>query len=72
MTIKKTVLAAAITLATAGIAQAASVSDAIKEGDAIIDLNLRYETNDTDGGTDAATALTLRSRLGYETASFSG
>jgi len=41
-------------------------------GKPMADLRLRYETNDTDGGTDAATALTLRSRLGFETVSFEG
>ncbi|MCD8521958.1 MAG: alginate export family protein [Saccharospirillaceae bacterium] len=36
------------------------------------DFRLRYETNDTDNLTKSATALTLRSRIGYETDNYSG
>ncbi len=36
------------------------------------DFRLRYETNDTDNLTKSATALTLRSRIGYETDSYTG
>jgi len=50
----------------------ADLGDLLKSGDTIADFRLRYESNDTDDTTDSATALTLRSRLGYETTSFSG
>src|SRR5690606_11061149 len=36
------------------------------------DFRLRYQTNDTDNLTKSATALTLRSRIGYETDNYSG
>ena len=49
-----------------------SVVETLKEGDVIADFRLRYESNDTDDATDKATAVTFRSRLGYETPSIGG
>lgn len=70
---QKTLLAVALGLAMSQVSYAETdLVEKIKEGDFIGDFRLRYETNDTEGGTDAATALTLRSRLGYETPSVSG
>lgn len=69
----KSLLAVAITLAAtqSGIAQA-SVAEALEDGKMLADFRLRYETNDTDGGTKAAEAITLRSRLGYESGVYNG
>ena len=41
-------------------------------GDLIVDARLRYESVDQDGMADAAQALTLRTRLGYETPAWRG
>ncbi|WP_420590617.1 hypothetical protein [Bacterioplanoides sp.] len=64
------VLAASLT--TTAQVQANAAMDALTDGKILNNFRLRYETADTDGGADAATALTLRSRVGYETADFSG
>lgn len=74
-TLAPSLLSAAVltaTLATAAQAQANEAADALTGGKILNDFRLRYETNDTDGGADAATALTLRSRIGYETGSIAG
>ncbi len=80
MQTKKTLSATALGLAISQVFFSQSVLaedtavDMLKKGDAIIDLRLRYESvNDDDAAAkDSATALTLRSRLGYETAGFNG
>lgn len=41
-------------------------------GDVILDMRLRYETVDQDGFAKDAQALTLRTRLGYETPAWRG
>ncbi len=51
---------------------AESITKALTEGKAKVDVRVRLETNDVDGGKDAATALTARTRVGYETGKFSG
>lgn len=47
-------------------------TDAITDGKALIDLRLRYEQHDSDNANDTANALTLRSRLGFESAPLHG
>lgn len=50
-------------------AHAEDMSTAFTDGKLLGDFRLRYETNDTDNGVSkAADALTLRSRIGFETA----
>jgi len=49
-----------------------SITKALTEGKAKVDVRVRLETNDVEGGKDAATALTARTRVGYETGKFSG
>lgn len=47
-------------------------TQAITDGKALIDLRLRHEHHDSDNTNDSANALTLRSRLGFQTAPLSG
>ncbi|WP_221801822.1 alginate export family protein [Oceanobacter mangrovi] len=70
---RKSLLLTAVALASSqpGVVSA-SIMDAIEGGKMLLDVRLRYETNDTEGGTDAATALTLRSRIGYESDNYQG
>ncbi|QQD18888.1 alginate export family protein [Spongiibacter nanhainus] len=56
----------------AGYAQADTIGDAVKSGTAYGDFRLRYESVDQDNAVDDATALTLRTKLGYTTAAVSG
>ncbi len=51
---------------------AEALSEAIKEGEATIDLRYRFETVDQDGFADNANAHTLRTKLKYVTGSFKG
>src|SRR5690554_302145 len=54
---------------TSSLSQAEEFSRAFTEGKVLGDFRLRYETNDTDDGVNkVADALTLRSRIGFETA----
>lgn len=53
-------------------AAAESISDALKSGTTTGDFRLRYEAVDQDNTTDDASALTLRSRVGYTTGTVSG
>lgn len=71
---KKTLLTAAIALASiqATTTYADSPLDLVDKAKPIINLNLRYETNDVDNAADSATALTLRSRLGVQFGSYKG
>ncbi|MCD8522821.1 MAG: alginate export family protein [Saccharospirillaceae bacterium] len=77
---RKTLIAAALGLAASQIVFSQSVlaenriTDTLKQGDVIADLRLRYESADDDDAADkdSASALTLRSRLGYETADLNG
>ena len=69
----KTLLAVSLGLALSQVAVAENAFvETVKKGDLLADFRLRYETNDTDDATDSATALTLRSRVGYETPSMAG
>lgn len=79
MKYKKTVSKALLSAAVLGSLSfsyeafaADNLVDAVKGGKVNGDFRLRYETNDTAGGTDEATALTLRSRLGYTTDDYMG
>lgn len=58
---------AALTLLAAGPASANDIP-----GDLIFDARLRYESVDQDGLPENANALTLRTRLGYETPDWHG
>jgi hypothetical protein len=49
-----------------------SIADAVTSGKTKINLNLRYETVDQDNTLKDADALTLRTRLTYETGTISG
>jgi len=49
-----------------------TLQDAIQGGKASIDARLRYEFVDQDGYANNASAITLRTRLGYTTAPFHG
>lgn len=51
---------------------AESVTEALTSGKAYGDFNLRYESVDQDNAAKDASALTLRTRLGYTTGSVSG
>lgn len=50
----------------------ASIADAVTQGSANIDLNLRYESVEQDNALKDADALTLRTRLTLATAQFNG
>lgn len=75
---RKTVLscgAAWFALGIAGSASAADVSDigaAITGGKLILEMRGRYETVEQAGFAEDAEAITLRTRLGWETASWNG
>lgn len=73
---KKTQLSLALTGIMAGSivpsSQAESVTEAITSGNAVIDMRLRYESVEQDNAVQDASALTLRTRLGYSTGSVSG
>jgi len=56
----------------ANVSSAQSITDAITTGKAKVDLRLRYETVEQDNTLEDATAITLRSRLGYTTGSYKG
>jgi len=47
---------------------AETLGEAVSEGDIIFNVRLRYEHVDQDGVAEDASALTLRTRLGFETA----
>ena len=46
------------------------LTDAFKNGDLLLDMQLRLETVDMDGFSEDALAPTLRTRLGYRTAAY--
>lgn len=70
------VLMAATALTASGLSASAfadeSLGDALKNGKLILDMRLRNETVSQDGFANDASGLTLRTRLGYETADFYG
>lgn len=55
-------------LVSQGVSADESLTGAIVSGKANVDMNLRYETVEQDNALQDATALTLRTRLGYTTA----
>jgi len=63
-----------VVITSALLAQSAYASESITEsivsGKANVDMNLRYETVEQDNPLQDATALTLRTRLGYTTAAY--
>ncbi len=70
------VLMAATALTAPGLSTSASadesLGDALKNGKLILDMRLRNETVSQDGFAADASGLTLRTRLGYETADYYG
>lgn len=58
------------TAAGGGPAMAQAAAAPAAKGDVIVDARLRYEFVDQEGLPENADALTLRARLGYETAKF--
>jgi hypothetical protein len=65
-------LSACILTSQAGYAATDVFTQAIKDGKATIELRPRLEYIEQDGAIDSATALTLRTVLGYETAPIYG
>lgn len=63
---------ALLSMGTAHSADADSLANAITNGKASINLNLRYEGVEQDNPLKDADALTLRTRLNYTTAEFNG
>jgi hypothetical protein len=62
----------AISLAALGVTAAPGVALAAEQGHLILESRVRIESVDQDGFTQGSDALTLRTRIGYETASFDG
>lgn len=73
---QKTTLNIALGLALLGTSsfavQANSITEALTSGKASANLNLRYESVEEDNTRKDASALTLRTRLGYTTGSING
>lgn len=74
---KKTTLSIALStallsLATSNVAMANSIADALKAGSTSVNMNLRYESVDQDNTEKDASALTLRTLLGYKSGSVNG
>lgn len=75
---KFSAIAAGVVLSTLGYTGAAQAADedafitALKDGTPLLNMRLRYEEVDSDAATDDAQALTLRTRLGYQTGKFYG
>lgn len=71
----KNVLAGSVALACLSVAPthaADSLGEALSSGKVYGDFRLRYEAVDQDNALDDASALTLRSKLGYTTGSYNG
>jgi hypothetical protein len=58
--------------ATSQMAFAEGFTEALTSGKASVNLNLRYESVDQDNTLEDASALTLRTLLAYDTASYKG
>jgi hypothetical protein len=58
--------------ATAADTSVSSIADAVTQGSANVDLNLRYESVDQENALKDADALTLRTRLTLATAEYNG
>jgi hypothetical protein len=74
---KRTILSMALATALVGgaasqTALATSFTEALTTGTASADFRLRYEDVDQENAAQDASALTLRTRLGYTTGSFEG
>ncbi|MGI9316134.1 MAG: alginate export family protein [bacterium] len=63
-------LTTVLTAAALDVSAAESITEALVGGKAYGNFNLRYESVDQNNDLEDASALTLRSRLGYETAEF--
>lgn len=74
MTPKKIALCLSALLAGSysSFASAESITEALVNGKTKVNLNLRYETVDQDNALEDADALTLRTRVTYETGSYKG
>lgn len=59
-------------MSTQALASVDDITAALTGGTAYGDFRLRYEYVDQDNSADSAKALTLRSRLGYNTATYEG
>jgi hypothetical protein len=59
-------------MSTQALASADDITEAFTSGTAYGDFRLRYEYVDQDNALDSAKALTLRSRLGYNTGAYEG
>lgn len=70
--IKQNLLGMAVVSIFAGHTSADAFTDALTSGKAYGDFRLRYESADQDNAAKDATALTLRSKLGYKTGSVAG
>lgn len=62
----------AFVLGTPALASEQSLHDAITNGEVSGNVRLRYESVDQDNALKDADALTIRTRLGYSTASYQG
>ena len=49
-----------------------SITEALEASKPVLDLRLRYESNDTEGGAKRGDALTLKSVIGIQTGSYKG
>jgi hypothetical protein len=72
--VKPAVIATSLSLlvSTATVLQADSFADALIGGKVSADVRMRYEYVDQDTNLDSADALTVRTRLGYNTGQFNG
>lgn len=65
-------LSLAVALASGHVVAAESITEALETGKASADFRLRYESVDQDNALKDASALTLRTRLGYTTGTVAG
>ncbi len=73
MKTRNLLLSAAIASASvAPLANAESFTDALTKGKATGDIRIRYESVEQDNARDDASALTMRTRIGYKTGELSG
>ena len=74
---KNAAIAAGVLLSALGVTGTANAEDdafitALKGGTPLLNMRLRYEEVDIDGMADEGQALTLRTRLGYQSGKFYG
>ena len=65
-------LTASVMTVLGGSVMAADIHSALSDSKAWADLNLRYEAVDQDNALEDASALTLRTRLGFSSGSVNG